>query len=203
MAIVRLCARQVGGINGIQPTHQMPGHELFPALRPQEISRVFSRERQTARTVSGRRQKIRQIPAHPRGAVGFVNRHFVHPAVGIVNCQVKQRGTNQGRQPRQGLCRRTPRIPSRPLRAEGMGDEILAALQGMPGHPASRPGLRQPDTKILQDALTQRIRQCRRPDPLHAERRLAPSLRLLPIPPPHPQPRPRAGDFRQGPGPEL
>ena len=44
MTVVRFPAGQVRRIDGIQPTHQMACHELFPALRAKKAGGVFSGE---------------------------------------------------------------------------------------------------------------------------------------------------------------
>ena len=55
VTVHRFLAGQVCCINCIQPTHQMPGHQMLTALRAEEIGRVFSGEGQTAGTVIRRR----------------------------------------------------------------------------------------------------------------------------------------------------
>ena len=71
-------------------------------------------------------------------------------------------------------------------------------FQSMPGRSKFRPRPRQPAAHFLQCGEPVGIRQLRRPDPLHTQRRLAPAAHLPAGCRFHDQLHPRTGHGRQG-----
>ena len=175
VAVIGLGTIELGGIEQVFAAHEVPGRQARWSLGDEVISWIFSLE-------NGLRpvrvdQEIRQVPAHEVAVVGLVDVDFVQDAVGIVKCQVKERAADQRREPGHGLGVSPRLVEGLKLRDQHLLLEIPAEFHRMAATGIFRPSLRQQFGELFQRRMALAVGQRARPDPLNAQRRLAPAGR--------------------------
>ena len=178
MAVVRLLPGEIGRLQRIEATHEVPREQFGRGLRHQKIGRIPAGE-QSAIGVVGRHprvaEEVGQIATEILGRVARECVDAVHLAEGIVNGKVERAQADQGCESRNGLAALAGRDAGEVVEAvhlECVADLHRVACAG-PFADRLRACRGQPDHGIV----PHRMRKARRPAPLHGQRRLAPADR--------------------------
>ena len=157
----------------VETAHEVPGEELGRDGRAEIISRIAAGEGHFL-GISGRGDERGEVAIHPRRRVGRIGRHDMGDTVSVMQGEIEGRAADQRGEGRDGDAFRQAGVELLKDAREGFFQEVMADFQRMPVTFELRIGLGQRVAEILQRLQTDVISHRRGPDPLHAERGLAP-----------------------------
>jgi hypothetical protein len=168
----------IGSLNRVESSDQMPGQQAARRRGRQEMcGKSAGKIRGNSRS---RLEERGQVPVHELRSVRFIHRPAQSFAVGVMKRYIEQTTGHQRPQPRHGFaapfCIELVQQPGQHLLLK-----VVSDLHRMPVLGVFRPTLRQPDGELFEGVVTHFVGYAAGPDPLHAQRRLAPAHGLAPL----------------------
>ena len=193
ITVLRFVSLQFALVKRVESSDEMPNGNFFRTGQNKKIGRMLPREINLG--ILGRLKKGRKVQVAMFFTVAPVGRAVVGDPIGVVQSQVVGRGANQSGKPGNGF-------ESRPLSpivgVENPGQPFeqkrVPNLKSMTTGAIVRPFAGELCAKIKQGVEALSIGNCRRPNPLNAQRSLAPTNRFVSIPVAHEQADPGASN---------
>ena len=185
------------GIQPVQPAHQVPGSHPVPPPRQEKIRGKLPGQRGIAL------QETRKVAPEKLRSQRLKGRTAHQMPVGVVERNVEGGKTHERRQERHRFCQRHFPVRFLQNQRQDLFLKILAHLHRMPALAKTRPAAGNPPAEIAHPIQTRTVGQRAGPDPLDAQRRLAPAFGALAVPAPDSDPDPEAFHLGEGFRPEL